>query len=80
VAVYWHFAPECTVSIEGNSVVANRDGARVVLRCPNGLAPSLAGDWFSDGFDTKVPATTAVFGGQIAGNAIFRTELKINAA
>ena len=80
VAVYWHFAPECTVSIEGNSVVANRDGARVVLRCPNGLAPSLASDWFSDGFDTKVPATTAVFGGQIAGNAIFRTELKINAA
>ena len=80
VAIYWHFAPECAVAIEGNSVVASRERARVVLRCPNGLAPRLASDWYSDGFDRKAPATTAVFGGQVAGNAIFRTELRINVA
>jgi hypothetical protein len=79
VAIYWHFAPECAVVIEGNSVVATREKARLVLRCPNGLAPTLADDWYSDGFDRKVPATTAVFGGQVAGNAIFRTELRISA-
>jgi hypothetical protein len=79
VKIYWHFAPECTVAVEGNSVVATREGARLMLRCPNGLTPTLASDWFSAGFDTKVPATTAVFGGQIAGNAIFRSELRINA-
>jgi hypothetical protein len=85
VAIYWHFAPECAVAVEGNSVVANREGVRVVLRCPNGLAPTLVTGseepplgWLSAGFDTKVPATTAVFGGQIAGNAIFRTELRVS--
>jgi len=85
VAIYWHFAPECAVAIEGNSVVANREGARVVLRCPNGLAPTLVTGsdepplgWHSAGLDTKVPATTAVFGGQIAGNALFRTELRVS--
>ena len=80
VKIYWHFAPECTVAVEGNSMVATREGARLVLRCPNGLTPTLASDWFSAGFDTKVPATTAMFGGQIAGNATFRTEARISAA
>jgi len=78
VAIYWHFAPECAVAVEGNSVVARREGASVVLRCPSALTPTLMSDWFSDGFDRKVPATTAVFGGQIAGNTIFRTEVKIS--
>jgi hypothetical protein len=80
VAIHWHFAPECTVAIDGDRVIASREGVRVVLRCPNGLTPILAQDWFSDGFDRKLPATTALFGGQIAGNATFRCELKISAA
>ena len=80
VAIYWHFAPECAVAIEGQSVIASRDGMRVELQCPEGLAPTLVEDWYSGGFDRKVPATTAVFGGQIAGTSIFRTELKISAA
>jgi hypothetical protein len=80
VAIYWHFAPECTVAIENNSVVARREGVRVVLECPNGLTPSLKDDVFSNGFDRKMPATTAVWGGEIAGTTQFRTELKISAA
>jgi hypothetical protein len=79
-AIYWHFAPECTVAIEGRTVVASREGARVVLECPNGLRPSLKADAFSNGFDRKMPATTAVWGGEIAGTTQFRTELKISAA
>lgn len=80
VAAYWHFAPECTVALEGNSVVASREGVRVVLECPDGLTPQLEDDWFSDGFDRKKPATTAVFGGSIAGNTQFRTQIRISVA
>ena len=80
VAIYWHFAPECAVVIEGHTVVASREGVRVVLECPNGLAPGLRDDVFSDGFDRKLPATTAVWGGEAAGNTQYRTEIQINAA
>ena len=80
VAAYWHFAPECAVALEGNSVVASRAGVRVVLECPNGLTPRLKEDGFSDGFDRKIPATTAVFGGSIAGNTQFRTQIRISVA
>ena len=80
VAMYWHFAPECTVALEGNSVVATRGGVRVVLECPDGLTPRVKDDWFSDGFDQKKPAITAVFGASIAGNTQFRSRIRISAA
>jgi hypothetical protein len=80
VEIYWHFAPECAVTLEDNRVAASREGVRVVLECPGGLAPRLMDDWFSDGFDRKTPATTAVFGGSIAGNTQFRTRIQISAA
>jgi len=80
IAIHWHFAPECAVALEGNSVVASREGVRVVLECPGGLTPRLADDWFSDGFDRKQPATTAVFSGSIAGNTQFRTQIRISVA
>jgi hypothetical protein len=80
VAIYWHFAPECTVALKGSSVVASRAGVRVVLKCPDGLTSRLEDDWFSGGFDRKTPATTAVFGGSIAGNTQFRTRIQISVA
>jgi hypothetical protein len=71
VAVYWHFAPECTVVMEGNSVTASRDNVRLTLTCYDSLEPALVRGrdsepplgWFSGGFDVKQPVTTAVFAG-----------------
>ena len=84
VGIHWHFAPECTVVVEGNRVIARRDDIRVILSCPGGLRPLLIAGrkqpplgWFSDGFDVKLPAVTAVFAGDIRGNAVLRTNVSI---
>jgi Heparinase II/III-like protein/Heparinase II/III N-terminus len=84
VAIYWHFAPECIVEMEGNSVTASRDNVRVTLVCYDGLEPALVKGredpplgWFSDGFDARKPAHTAVFAGEIHGNAVLRTSVSI---
>jgi hypothetical protein len=84
VAVYWHFAPECVVVVEEGRVIALREGVRVTLTGPGGLRPSVViGQtqpplgWFSRGVDTKVPATTAVFAGEIQGTTCLTTELAI---
>jgi Heparinase II/III-like protein/Heparinase II/III N-terminus len=85
VGIHWHFSPLCAVVIEGNSVVAQRDSARVILACPDGLVPTLITGraepplgWFSAGFDVKLPSHTAVFGGEIRGSTSFRTEIRID--
>jgi hypothetical protein len=84
VAVHWHFAPECTVQLQGQTVIATRGGTQVILRCPRGLEPSLVtgGEtpplgWYSSHFDVKSPITTAVFAGAIQGNASFTTSIEI---
>jgi Heparinase II/III-like protein/Heparinase II/III N-terminus len=88
IAIYWHFAPECAVVVEGNSVVASRDGVRVTIGCRDGSQGTLQPEivrareepplgWFSKGFDVKEPAPTAVFAGKIQGNAILRTTVAI---
>ena len=88
IGIYWHFAPECTVLVEGNSVIASRDGARVTISCREGSQVALQPEilrgrekpplgWFSKGFDVKEPAPTAVFAGKIQGNATLRTTVSI---
>jgi len=84
VGIHWHFAPECVVMIDGNSVIAQRDHVRITMTCPGGLAPTLVSGreesplgWYSTGFDRKVPAPTAVFSGEIRGNAVCRTDVRI---
>jgi hypothetical protein len=88
IGIYWHFAPECTVLVEGNSVIASRNGARVTISCREGsqvvLQPEILRGreepplgWFSKGFDVKEPAPTAVFAGKIQGNTILRTTVSI---
>jgi hypothetical protein len=84
VEIFWHFAPQCDVVQSGNRVVVQRADARITLICPTGLTARLVTGsespplgWVSNGFDAKVPATTAVFTGEIRGNASFRTELLI---
>jgi hypothetical protein len=44
---------------------------------PDGQGPL---GWFSSGFDVKVPATTAVFAGQIRGTTCLVTEIRISVA
>jgi hypothetical protein len=94
IAIHWHFAPECTVELSERAVVASRPGGamgqgavRVELLCPKGLEPSLVRGrespplgWYSNRFDVKSPAATAVFSGEIRGNAIFRTQIQIDRA
>jgi hypothetical protein len=84
VAIHWHFAPQCSVVIEGDRVIARRDDVGATLTCPAGLAPALVKGreqpplgWFSSAFDVKSPAVTAVFAGEIRGNTSFRTEIRI---
>jgi len=84
VAIHWHFAPECTVELDQGTVVASRGSVRVRLQCPKGLEPRLVTGcdvpplgWYSSRFDTKLPATTAVFAGSIQGNAVFSTSIDI---
>jgi hypothetical protein len=85
IEIFWHFAPECQLAHEGTRVVAERDGARLTLEAPPGLAVQLVrareGDrplgWVSSGFDLKVPATTAVFAGDIRGNTRLESRLWI---
>jgi len=84
VGMHWHFAPECAVTMDGGRVIVRRDGVRVTLDCPDGLAPEIVVGreqpplgWFSKGFDVKSPAATAVFGGKIRGNAVFETVVLI---
>ena len=84
VAVYWHFAPECIVVIEGRSLIASRGDQRVTLTCPAGLEPTLVTGrdepplgWFSREFDMKSPAPTARFAGEIHGNTMLQTHISI---
>ena len=84
VEIYWHFAPECEVVQQNVRVVAQRGNVRVTLTCPDGLTlrlvvgsetPPLG--WLANGFDSKVPATAAVFTGEIRGDTSFRSEIVI---
>jgi Heparinase II/III-like protein/Heparinase II/III N-terminus len=74
VEIYWHFAQECRVTLEGDAARATRDGIWVVLRWPAPLhATLLRGSvdpiqgWISHRFDEKVPTDTLVVSGRVAG-------------
>ena len=84
VALYWHFAPECTVVIEGRSLIASRGDQGVTLTCPAGLEPMLVTGrdepplgWFSREFDVKSPAPAAMFAGEVRGNTVLQTHISI---
>ena len=88
IEIFWHFAPECSVSLQAAAiVVAERDGVRAELACPGGLAATVVKGqeqpprgWFSSEFDVKVPTSTAVFAGAIHGNTTFRSRFRISVA
>lgn len=86
--LFWHFHPDCLVTLDGNSLVAEREGARLelevqgiagCLRLLSGSEEPIAG-WYSARFDEKQPTTTAVFEGKIDGAATLTTRIRISMA
>jgi hypothetical protein len=87
--IFWHFAPECQVTMGDGTVVAEREGIRVELDPPETLSVSLVSGrtpehegerplgWVSSGFDVKAPATTVVFAGRIRGNTRLESVVRI---
>jgi Heparinase II/III-like protein/Heparinase II/III N-terminus len=74
VEIFWHFAQDCRVTLQGDAARATRDGAGIVLRWPPPLeARLLRGSvdpiqgWVSHRFDQKAPGDTLVIFGRIAG-------------
>lgn len=85
VELFWHFHPECLVTLDGNSLLAERDGVRLELdlqgiagrlRLMRGSEEPIAG-WYSARFDEKQPTTTAVFEGEIDGSATLTSRIRI---
>lgn len=75
VEMFWHFADQCSVAAEGRSVRLTQGDVVLAMVLPEGLRcdvyrgverPQLAG-WLSRSFDVKVPTTTVVASGRIAG-------------
>ena len=84
LAVGWHFAPECQVTLEGQDVVAARAGVSVRLRGPRELVAHLAMGqerpplgWYSERVDVRVAAPTVVFSGEIGAGVSLRTLILI---
>jgi hypothetical protein len=84
VEIFWHFAPECSVTRTGDRVTATRSGCGVNLQIP----PSSTGrvicgsdqpplGWSSRRFDERVPSPTLVCSATIRGNARFITRMSL---
>jgi hypothetical protein len=85
VEIFWHFAEQCAVELEGGAVRATHDDVALAMSIPDGLRcdirrgvekPEPAG-WISRSFDAKEPTTTVVMSGRITGAARFITRLSI---
>lgn len=75
IEIFWHFASECLVMLDGDTATATYDGVELVLRWPAPLTARLARGsadpplgWISQRFDEKVPADTLVVSGTVAGD------------
>jgi hypothetical protein len=86
IEIFWHFAEGCWVVLDGRIVRATQGDVVLSLVVPEDLhcdlrrgvdSPHIAG-WVSRSFDTKLPATTAVFSGRISGAARFVTTLNLS--
>jgi hypothetical protein len=72
IEIFWHFAKECLVRLDGDSATVTRDAVELVLRWPQPLTARLARGssdpalgWISDQFNQKVPGDTLVVSGRI---------------
>jgi hypothetical protein len=85
VEIFWHFAPDCSVTHTGNRVVAAASGASLTLEAPPTLLCELARGrempplgWVSPRFDTRMPSDTLVGRAAIRGNARFVTRMQVS--
>jgi hypothetical protein len=85
VEIFWHFAEQCVVEMEGDAVRAAHGDVALSMSVPEGLRcdirrgvenPQPAG-WISRSFDAKQPTTTVVMSGRITGAARFVTRLNL---
>jgi hypothetical protein len=85
VEIFWHFAEQCAVEMEGGAVRATHADVALSMSVPEGLrcdirrgveSPQPAG-WISRSFDAKQPTTTVIMSGRITGAARFITRLSL---
>ncbi len=84
VEIFWHFAPDCEVTLDGGVAIAKRDKQRLVLRWPVQFCAELVRGrvepclgWVSPHLDEKCPTTTLVASGDIFGSWSGTTEIAI---
>jgi hypothetical protein len=86
VELFFHFNERCELTLEGNSCVAELDGARVRLRLPDvmganaevfiGSVDPIAG-WVSRRFDERIPAPTVRWRARIGGDCTLTTRIAV---
>lgn len=81
---FWHFSEDCDVSLGESSIVAEKAGKRLELRCigaDNMNAVLLRGEesppagWVSRRFDEKLPSSTVAWRSEIQGATQLVTEI-----
>ena len=75
IDIFWHFAQECRLTLEGDAARLTRDGVELELRWPATLhARLLRGSvdpiqgWISERFDEKMPGDALVVSGTVAAD------------
>lgn len=82
---FWHFAPDCAVRLESGGLVAFKNGRSLELgwneqlraRVYRGSMNPMLG-WYSRKLGEKVPTSTLVLSGRIAGPRSFTSHLSFN--
>lgn len=86
VEIFWHFAEQCAVTVDGHEVRVSCGDVVLFMTLPEELRcnvyrarehPQPAG-WISRSFDSKVPTTTLVASGRIHGVARFVTRIALD--
>src|SRR5215212_4368970 len=87
--MFWHFAEDCTVTLDGARATARRGGVQLTMHLPPGMRYELVRGreaaplgWVSRRFDRRTPSPTLLVQGSIRGNSrvVTRIELSIVAA
>jgi hypothetical protein len=85
IEIFWHFSPECKVSLADGHVTVQRGAITLRLRCPADLRVQIARGsdapylgWVSPQFDKKVPASTVIACGHTEGNWRGESEIAIS--
>jgi hypothetical protein len=85
VEIFWHFAPECQLTLAEETATATREGVVLVLRWPAPLTARLVRGsenpplgWVSDRFDAKTPTQTLVCSGTVGARWQGLTTIQIS--